>query len=65
MTGAYGFWRTHVRTLLTDAPDPDALLETLLAPLAPEVYQEQRRRGLTQQQITASLTWLSERLLRP
>ena len=64
-TGAYGFWRTHVRTLLADAPDPDALLETLLAPLAPEVYQEQRRRGLTQQQITASLAWLSERLLRP
>ncbi|MCG8925915.1 TetR/AcrR family transcriptional regulator [Lentzea sp. CC55] len=64
-TGAYGFWRTHVRTLLADAPDPDALLEVLLAPLAPEVYQEQRRRGLTQQQITASLAWLSERLLRP
>lgn len=63
-TGAYGFWRVHVRALLIEAavPDPDGLVEVLLAPLAPEVYQEQRRRGRSQEQIAAALAWLSGRL---
>ncbi|MET9230005.1 TetR family transcriptional regulator [Lentzea sp. NPDC003310] len=63
-TGAYGFWRLHVLALLRDAaaPDPEGLVEVLLAPLAPELYQEQRRRGLSPHQITASLTWLSRLL---
>ncbi|HEX7306641.1 helix-turn-helix domain-containing protein [Lentzea sp.] len=64
-TGAYGFWRVHVRALLTEAavPEPDGLVEVLLAPLAPEVYQEQRRRGRSRNQIAEALTWLSGRLL--
>jgi AcrR family transcriptional regulator len=63
-TGAYGFWRLHVLALLTEAaaPDPNGLVEVLLAPLAPELYQEQRRRGRSPHQITASLTWLSRLL---
>ncbi|KOV84128.1 TetR/AcrR family transcriptional regulator [Nocardia sp. NRRL S-836] len=66
-TGAYGFWRMHVRALLVEAGvrEPDGLIEVLLAPLAPEVYQEQRRRGVTQEQVADSLTWLSRRLLTP
>ncbi|WP_217428762.1 hypothetical protein [Micromonospora maritima] len=54
-TGAYGFWRAHVRTLLTAAgtPAPDALVDVLLAPLAPEVYSYQRRvLDLSPEQIT-------------
>lgn len=45
--GAYGFWRTHVLALLRQAgtPDPEALADSLLAPLAPEVYLHQRERG--------------------
>ncbi|HEU5156743.1 MAG TPA: helix-turn-helix domain-containing protein [Streptosporangiaceae bacterium] len=55
-TGAYGFWRAHVRALLAEAevPDRDALADMLLAPLAPELYAFQRRR-LTPEQITAGL----------
>jgi Transcriptional regulator len=61
-TGAYGFWRAHVRALLTAAgtPDPDALVDILLAPLAPDVYSYQRRSlGLSPEQITAALTRLA------
>lgn len=57
-TGAYGFWRVHVLALLRDAQveDPDALVDVLLAPLAPDVYLHQRRaRGLTPERITAAL----------
>jgi AcrR family transcriptional regulator len=67
-TGAYGFWRLHVRGLLVEAntPDADALVDSLLAPLAPEVYQYQRyQRGMLPQQITDSLTWQARRLLDP
>ncbi|MED7927919.1 TetR/AcrR family transcriptional regulator [Nonomuraea sp. LP-02] len=66
-TGAYGFWRAHVRALLVAAgtPDPDALVEVLLAPLAPEVYGHQRTRlGLTPERITEALARLTV-LLRP
>jgi len=67
-TGAYGFWRTHVRALLVDAgvPDPDGLVEPLLAPLAPEVYRHQREVvGLEPQQIATALGWQARRLLGP
>ncbi|WP_082535233.1 helix-turn-helix domain-containing protein [Nonomuraea pusilla] len=61
-TGAYGFWRAHVRALIVaaGAPDPDALVEPLLAPLAPDVYGRQREAlGLTPERITAALTRLA------
>ncbi|MFI7675266.1 TetR/AcrR family transcriptional regulator [Actinophytocola sp. NPDC049390] len=45
-TGAYGFWRAHVRSLIADLPDPDALTDVLLAPLAPDVFAHQRSRGI-------------------
>ncbi|MEU6720501.1 helix-turn-helix domain-containing protein [Nonomuraea sp. NPDC046802] len=64
-TGAYGFWRAHVRSLLIAAavPAPDALVDVLLAPLAPEVYGYQRSAlGLTPRQITAALTTLTATL---
>ena len=66
--GAYGFWRAHVRSLLVAAgvPGPDALVDVLLAPLAPEVYRHQRfERHQSPRQITASLAWLAHRVLEP
>lgn len=66
-TGAYGFWRLHVRTLLdgSDVEAVDAAVDQLLAPLAPELYQFQRYElGLTQGQIAASLSHLAGRVLR-
>ncbi len=65
-TGAYGFWRAHVRSLLVAAttPDPDALVEPLLAPLAPDVFLYQRRdRRLSTRRIVASLTRLAHAAL--
>ncbi len=62
-TGAYGFWRAHLRALLVDAgaPVPDALADALLAPLAPEVYIFQRtQRGLSPEQITTALRQLAQ-----
>ncbi|MEV0384764.1 helix-turn-helix domain-containing protein [Nonomuraea sp. NPDC050643] len=64
-TGAYGFWRAHVRALLVAArvSGPDALVDVLLAPLAPEVYGYQRSvLGLTPGQITDALTVLTAAL---
>lgn len=64
--GAYAFWRMHVRTLLIDAAvaDPDPLVDLLLAPLAPDVYQYQRyQHGLTPEQITAALVQLAHGVL--
>ncbi|NUW37694.1 helix-turn-helix transcriptional regulator [Nonomuraea sp. SMC257] len=61
-TGAYGFWRAHVRSLLVAAgtPRPDALVDTLLAPLAPEVYVFQRSDlGLGMDEIVEALTRLT------
>jgi AcrR family transcriptional regulator len=58
-TGAYGFWRAHISTLLAEAQvaDREATVDLLLAPLAPEVFQFQRDRlGLDVQQITRALT---------
>ncbi|MDP9866300.1 MULTISPECIES: TetR/AcrR family transcriptional regulator [Streptosporangium] len=65
-TGAYGFWRLHVRSLLASAgaPDPDTLVEVVLAPLAPEVYTYQRtERDLSPGRIAAALGELAHRLL--
>ncbi|MFG1797026.1 TetR/AcrR family transcriptional regulator [Nocardia sp. NPDC049149] len=64
-TGAYGFWSVHVRTLLQAAGirDPDALIDPLLAPLAAEVYQQQRSRGLTSAQISDALRLLAHGVL--
>ncbi|WP_026421206.1 TetR/AcrR family transcriptional regulator [Actinokineospora inagensis] len=64
-TGAYGFWRAHVRALLVDAgtPDPDALVDVALAPLAPEVFRHQREeRALPVDRITAALRVLARGL---
>ncbi|WP_067531464.1 TetR/AcrR family transcriptional regulator [Nocardia crassostreae] len=65
-TGAYGFWVVHVRSLLVEAdvPEPDPLVDVLLAPLAAEVYRHQRERGLTSQEISAALARLAGGMLR-
>jgi AcrR family transcriptional regulator len=65
-TGAYGFWRTHVRVLAeaAGAPDPDVLADVLLAPLAPELFLHQTSRGMPTERITAALRQLA-RLLEP
>ncbi|MBE1531025.1 TetR/AcrR family transcriptional regulator [Actinomadura algeriensis] len=65
-TGAYGFWRAHVRALLAEAavPDPDALADALLAPLASEVYSRQRAQGLTPERIAAGLARLARAAVR-
>lgn len=64
-TGAYQFWRVHVRSLLTEAgvAEVDSLVDVLLAPLAAEVFQYQREHGLTSAQISAGLTRLAEGVL--
>ncbi|MEV5689730.1 helix-turn-helix domain-containing protein [Micromonospora globbae] len=60
--GAYGFWRAHVRALVAEAghADPDAMVELLLAPLAPDVFARQREIGIGADRIAAAL----ERLAR-
>ncbi|HEY8472494.1 MAG TPA: helix-turn-helix domain-containing protein [Natronosporangium sp.] len=65
-TGAYGFWRLHVRTLLVAAghAEVDATVDLLLAPLAPELYQFQRyQQGLSKDRIVAALAALARRVL--
>jgi AcrR family transcriptional regulator len=64
-TGAYGFWSTHVRSLLVEAGigDPDAMVDALLAPVSAEVYLHQRGRGLTTAQITDALNRLAHAVL--
>ncbi|WP_326819595.1 TetR/AcrR family transcriptional regulator [Streptosporangium sp. NBC_01756] len=64
-TGAYGFWRAHVRSLLAAAgtPHPDALVDSLLAPLAPDVYDFQRRGGVPEAEIAAALARLARTVL--
>ncbi|WP_370942972.1 TetR/AcrR family transcriptional regulator [Amycolatopsis sp. cg5] len=64
-TGAYGFWRAHVRALLVAAgkPDPDALTDILLGPLAPEVFRFQTEQlGISPERILASLRDLASSL---
>ncbi|GEM31681.1 TetR family transcriptional regulator [Nocardia neocaledoniensis NBRC 108232] len=64
-TGAYGFWSAHVRALLVEAgvAQPDSLVDTVLAPLAAEVYLHQRERGLSTEQIVDGLSMLAHGLL--
>jgi AcrR family transcriptional regulator len=67
-TGAYQFWRAHVRALVRDADmgDPNILADMLMAPLAPELYQFQRDRlGLSKKDIIGSLVLLAGRVLGP
>ncbi|MEU4742452.1 TetR/AcrR family transcriptional regulator [Actinosynnema sp. NPDC023658] len=60
--GAYGFWRRHVASLVDGAPA--AVVDALMAPLAPEVYQYQRQvRGLGPDEVVAGLDWLTRRVL--
>jgi AcrR family transcriptional regulator len=66
VTGAYEFWRAHVRGLVRQVGvgDPAALADILLAPLAPEVYRYQRDdAGLSTARIAESLALLAERVL--
>jgi AcrR family transcriptional regulator len=63
--GSYGFWRAHVRSLLVEAgtPDPDALVDALLAPLAAEVFRFQLASGVTPAQIAEALAHVARRVL--
>lgn len=65
-TGAYGVWRAHVRHLVREAgrADVEAVTEALLAPLAPEVYLEQKRLGAADGAIEGALVLIA-RSLRP
>jgi AcrR family transcriptional regulator len=64
-TGAYRAWRAHVGALLAEAGlgDRPALLDALLAPIAPDVFAHQRASGLTAKRIADDLALLAERLL--
>jgi AcrR family transcriptional regulator len=65
-TGAYGMWRAHVRSLLVAArlDRVDALVDILLAPLAPDVYQFQRHElGLSTEDLIGALDLLASRTL--
>jgi len=65
-TGAYGVWRAHVRALVraTGRDDPEALVDVLLAPLAPEVHRYQRTDlGLGTRDIGGGLALLAHRVL--
>jgi len=66
-TGAYGFWRAHVAALVRVAGvglETEALADSLLAPLAPELYRYQREtRGLSQAEVARGLDLLATRVL--
>ncbi|SDW62478.1 transcriptional regulator, TetR family [Saccharopolyspora shandongensis] len=65
-TGAYGFWRAHVRSLLAESSlaDPESLTDSLLAPLAPEVFRHQHETlGMEAKRIKAALAALARRIL--
>jgi AcrR family transcriptional regulator len=66
-TGAYSAWALHVRGLLAEAglDDHPALVDALLAPLAPDVYLHQRRSGLAADEITRALATLARSVLAP
>jgi hypothetical protein len=64
-TGAYAAWALHVRALV-DAAGVDAgpaLVDALLAPLAPELYAHRRAAGATPAAIKADLATLARRVL--
>ena len=64
-TGAYQGWALHVRSLLAQAglDHHPALVDALLAPLAPDVFAHQRASGLTPAQIDDALATLARRTL--
>ena len=64
-TGAYGAWTLHVGGLLSEAGlgDSPALVDAMLAPLAPDVFAHQRASGLAERQIADDLTILATRTL--
>ncbi|GGP49209.1 TetR/AcrR family transcriptional regulator [Saccharothrix coeruleofusca] len=64
--GGYAFWRRHVEVLLeaSGVAAPSAVVDPLIAPLAPEVYEYQRKvRGLAAEEVAGALTWLAHRVL--
>jgi AcrR family transcriptional regulator len=65
--GAYGFWRAHVLALLRESgtPDPEALADTLLAALAPEVFLHQRAQGVTPDRLKSALSRLARAVTAP
>jgi len=64
-TGAYAAWSAHVRSLLAEAGlgSSRALVDALLAPLAPDVYAHQRASGISKRRIVADLELLAVRVL--
>ena len=64
-TGAYDAWALHVAGLLTEAGlgETRALVDALLAPLAPDVFAHQRDSGLSARQIADDLALLAARVL--
>lgn len=64
-TGAYGAWALHVAGLLEEAGlgERRALVDALLAPLAPDVFAHQRAAGLSPEQIADDLAALAGRAL--
>jgi AcrR family transcriptional regulator len=64
-TGAYAAWRLHASTLLDAAGVDDAgvLADALLAPLAPDLYAQQRASGTSQDAIADGLATLARRVL--
>ena len=64
-TGAYAAWALHVGGLLGEAglAESQALIDALLAPLAPDVFAHQRVRGLSARQIADDLAILAGRAL--
>jgi AcrR family transcriptional regulator len=65
-TGAYRAWQQHVGALVAEAGrgEQDALVDVLLAPLAPDVFAHLRRSGRTTDEITEALGTLAHRALR-
>jgi AcrR family transcriptional regulator len=66
-TGAYRAWALHVDGLLREAGlgERRALVDALLAPLAPDVFAHQRAGGLSAGQIGEDLALLASRTLGP
>jgi AcrR family transcriptional regulator len=64
-TGAYQAWSLHVRALLADAgmDGHPALVDALLAPLAPDVFAHQRAGGLSARRIARDLGLLARKAL--
>ena len=64
-TGAYQAWALHIGGLLGEAGlgESPALVDALLAPLAPDVFAHQRGSGLSARQIADDLATLAARAL--